>query len=337
MQRDAMNRLLIPLLLAGALMAGACGGNRTAAGPEADTAAVCPARFEADSAMAHIERQCAFGARVPGSEAHRAAGDYIAGEFRRRGLEVTEQHAVVTDYAGRRLPLRNLIASWRPEAAERVLVCAHWDSRPWADADPDTANHRRPVPAANDGASGVAVMLEAARHLASLDPGLGVDFICFDLEDGGAPYWEEHLAPTDGSDWCLGSRYWARTPHRPDYVARWGILLDMVGTPGARFRLEGFSMRYASALAGRLWAAARTAGHADYFPQEDGGYVTDDHLPLNEIAGIPTVDVIPHQEGGSHSFAPTWHTLADTPRHISAETLRAVGQTLLQILHEEKP
>ena len=331
-----MNRLLSLFFALLALGFCACGGRQAAASEDGDTAAPVPAQFSADSAMASICRQCAFGPRVPGSEAHRRCGDYIAESFRAEGLEVVEQRAEVVDYAGRRLPLRNIIASWRPDETERVLVCAHWDSRPWADADPDTANHRKPVPAANDGASGVAVMLEAARHLAALDIDFGVDFICFDLEDGGAPYWEDDIAPADGTDWCLGSRYWARTPHRADYVARWGILLDMVGTERATFRLEGFSMRYAAPIVGRLWAAARTAGAADYFLNEDGGYATDDHVPLNETAGIPTVDVIPYMSGAGSNFGPTWHTLADTPENISPATLRAVGQTLLQMLYEEK-
>lgn len=331
-----MKRLLFLFIPAAIAFMGACGGYRTTAGEGADSAAAAPAQFEADSAMASIRRQCAFGPRVPGSEAHRRCGDYIAAAFRSLGLDVSEQRAEVVDYAGRHLPLRNIIASWRPDEAERVLICAHWDSRPWADADPDSANHRKPVPAANDGASGVAVMLEAARHLAALGVDFGVDFICFDLEDGGAPYWEDDIAPADGTDWCLGSRYWARTPHRADYVARWGILLDMVGTERATFRLEGFSMRYAASVAGRLWAAARTAGAADFFLNEDGGYATDDHVPLNETAGIPTVDVIPCMSGAGSNFGPTWHTVADTPENISPATLRAVGQTLLQMLFEEK-
>lgn len=332
-----MNRLLILVLPPVFALLGACGGNRMTAGEGPDSTETAPALFDADSAMASIERQCAFGPRVPGSEAHRRCGDYIAGAFRDLGLKVTEQRSEVTDYAGRRLPLRNIIASWRPDDRERILLCAHWDSRPWADADPDTANHRKPVPAANDGASGVAVMLEVARHLGRTGAGIGVDFICFDLEDGGAPYWEEDIAPDDGTDWCLGSRYWARNPHRADYVARWGVLLDMVGTPRAAFRLEGFSMRYAPHVAGRLWAAARTAGAGNYFLNEDGGYATDDHVPLNEIAGIPTVDIIPHMPGTGSTFGPTWHTLADTPEHISPATLQAVGQSLLQMIFEEKP
>ena len=321
------------LLLAGSLIA--CNGQKNDAADETGTSAdtATGVEFSADSAMTYVQEQCSFGPRVPNSEAHRRCGDYIAAKFRSFGLDVTEQRATFTGWDGKRLDGRNIIAAYRPEEKERVIICAHWDSRPWADADPDSARHREPVMAANDGASGVAVLLETARKLAELKPAVGVDFICFDAEDYGAPYWG--TAPEDGSDWCLGSQYWSAHPHKAGYTARYGILLDMVGGRDARFCHEGFSLQYAQDIVAKVWSAAETAGAADYFLNASGGYAVDDHKPMNEVAGIPTIDIIPYVPSAPSSFGATWHTTADTPDNIEPATLRAVGQTILQVLADE--
>lgn len=307
----------------------------TSGDTDADTAALTQVKFCADSALATIQAQCAFGPRVPNSEAHRACGNYIVARFKTLGLEVQEQHADLKAWDGRTLKARNIIASYKPERKERLIICTHWESRPWADADPDSAKHREPVMAANDGASGVAVMLEVARLLNELKPAVGIDFICFDAEDYGAPYWADDRAPADGSDWCMGSRYWAQHPHKAGYTARYGILLDMVGGSDARYCYEGYSMRFARELMVRLWDVAQRAGAAQLFSPEEGGWAQDDHVPMNEIAGIPTVDIIPCVEG-EKTFGATWHTTADTPENISTATLQGVGQTLLQFLAEER-
>lgn len=324
--------LTVACALAGCKNKAAADGG--AAGRDAQDAPV-GVSFSGDSALASVVRQCGFGPRVPNTEAHARCGDYIAEKFRSYGLTVTEQKAVLPAWDGTKLENRNIIAAYKPGLKERVVLCAHWDSRPWADADPDSAKHRLPVMAANDGASGVAVLLEVARLLPRLDPAVGVDLICFDCEDYGLPYWAE--ASGDGEGWCMGSEYWSRNPHTPGYTARFGILLDMVGGRDARFHYEGFSLEYAQAVVGKVWSAAQTAGAGRYFPQSDGGYVTDDHVPMNRYARIPTIDIIPFAEQGGYSFCPVWHTTHDTPDAVSAETLRAVGQTLLQVLHEERP
>lgn len=210
----------------------------TSSTADSTASAAVQVRFVPDSALADIRQQCAFGARVPGSEAHRKCGDWMVARFKSLGLEVTEQNATVKGWDGKQLPLRNIIASYQPEAANRIIICTHWDSRPWCDNDADSTRHREPVMAANDGASGVAVMLEIMRLLPEIKPAVGIDFICFDVEDYGAPYWGEEDAPFDGSDWCLGSQYWAQHPHKADYTAEYGILLDMVGGDDARFCLS---------------------------------------------------------------------------------------------------
>lgn len=335
-----MNRLFFSLLALVALtllvaLAGCKGAARTEQAAAGDTVALTPVAFNADSAMAAVQAQCAFGARTPGSEAHRRCGDYLVEAFTRYNLRVTQQTTTVTGWDGKRLPCRNLIASYAPERSERVVIAAHWDSRPWADADPDSTLHRQPVMAANDGASGIAVMLELARLLPELKPAVGVDLVCFDVEDYGAPYWAQH-APDDGSDWCLGSRYWAQQAAATGYTARYGVLLDMVGGRDARFCFEGYSLRYAEAATRRLWSTAATVGGEALFLARDGSWATDDHVPMNEIARIPTVDVIPYIDGAERSFGATWHTTHDTPENISRENLRLVGQTLLQMLFEEQ-
>ena len=289
--------------------------------------------FQADSAMAFCQRQCDFGPRTMNTTAHEQCGGWIASTFQRYGLNVIEQRATLTGFDGTPLLANNIIASYRPEEQQRVMICAHWDSRPWADNDPDPANHSKPVMAANDGASGVGVMLELARLLALNDsivarPAIGIDFICFDAEDWG----------DDGhaDSWALGAQYWAATPHRIGYRPRFAVLLDMVGGQKARFYREGYSMHFAPQVVNRVWEAARVAGFDAFFLQQDGGYITDDHGPVNEVARIPCIDIIPFYPDCSEStFGPTWHTVSDDMQHLDPATLRAVGQTLVQVLWTE--
>ncbi len=329
--------LLLSLALLAATLLAACKGQgkASATDTDTDTTALTEVAFCADSALATIKAQCDFGARVPNSEAHRRCADYIVARFKALGLDVCEQKADLRAWDGNILASRNIIASYRPDLADRILICTHWESRPWADADPDSTLHRQPVMAANDGASGVGVMIEIARLLPALQPKVGIDFICFDSEDYGAPYWRDDEAPADGTDWCMGSRYWATHPHREGYKARYGILLDMVGGEDARFCYEGVSLRYARDVMARLWDCAARTGAGHLFVAQDGGWAQDDHVPLNEIAGIPTIDVIPYLEG-ERTFGATWHTTYDTPEHISTATLQGVGQALLQMIAEEE-
>ena len=292
--------------------------------------------FSADSAYAFCQRQCDFGPRTMNSEAHEKCGQWIAQKFASYGLEVTEQRATLKGFDGTPLLSNNIIASYRPELKDRILICAHWDSRPWADNDPDEANWTKPVLAANDGASGVAVMLELARLLtlksqpSNLNSQIGIDFICFDAEDWGSD--------NVSDSWALGAQYWAAHPHREGYSARYGILLDMVGGQGARFYREGFSMYYAPKIVEKVWRAADDLGYGSIFPQKDGHAITDDHGPVNNVAGIPCIDIIPHYpDCRESSFGPTWHTVNDDMAHIDANTLKAVGQTLVQVIFSEKP
>ena len=332
--RAARHLLCITLaaIMFAAILASCHGHNRSTA--TADTIAMAPApTFNADSAMAYVEAQCAFGSRVPGSAAHKACGDWIAAKFQLFGCQVGELNTTVMGYDGNSLPCRNIQARLNPEAADRILLTAHWDSRAWADHDADEANHRTPVMAANDGASGVAVMLEIARSIAATGLNYGVDFVCFDVEDQGTPEWAE--SDVDDDYWCLGSKNWAEQAFAVGYQARYAVNLDMVGGRGARFAMEGFSRRYASTLVNLVWHLAQQIGFGEYFPLREGSYITDDHLPINTIVHIPAIDIITHQEGAVSSFGPTWHTTTDTPENIDPEVMRAVGQTLLQLIYND--
>ena len=293
--------------------------------------------FCADSAYAFCQQQCDFGPRTMNSQAHDDCGQWIMQKFSSYGLQVTPQQAMLKGYDGTMLRSTNIIASYRPELSDRILICAHWDSRPWADNDPDEANWHKPVLAANDGASGVAVMLELARLISpdsTLNSQLGVDFICFDAEDWGTPQWDS--SPDRSDTWALGAQYWAANPHVDGYKARYGILLDMVGGQGAQFYQEQQSLRYARSVVDRVWRASQTVGFGSFFPMREGNGITDDHLPVNRVAKIPCIDIIPYYpDCDQSSFGPTWHTIQDDMAHIDPNTLQAVGQTLVQVLFSE--
>jgi len=296
--------------------------------------------FNADSAYAFTKAQCDFGPRDMNSRGHDLCGEWIVSKFKEYGCKVTTQTATLAGYDGTKLRSRNIMASINPEATTRILLCAHWDSRPWADNDPDSANWRKPILAANDAASGVAVMLELARIIGkskdekAFNKQLGIDFVCFDAEDWGTPQWADVADNADS--WALGAQYWSKNLPQ-GYEARYGILLDMVGGVGAKFYREGMSMQYAPEIVKKLWRAAREVGFGSYFPKEDGGMITDDHVPVNQFAKIPTIDIIPYYaDCQQSSFGPTWHTLADNMENIDKNTLKAVGQTLVQVIYKEK-
>lgn len=290
--------------------------------------------FNADSAYIYLQEQCDFGPRTMNSTAHDKCEKWIIQKFEQYGCKVTTQKATLNGYDGTPLRSTNIMASYNPEATTRIMFCAHWDCRPWADNDPDSTNWHKPIIAANDAASGVGVMIELARILKGSGLELGVDFICFDAEDYGTPQWFEGEDP--GDTWALGAQYFAN--NLPEgYAPRYGILLDMVGGVGAKFYREGMSMQYAPAIVKKVWNAARQVGYGSYFPKADGGMITDDHIPVNQTANIPCIDVIPYYpDCAQSSFGPTWHTIADNMDNIDKNTLKAVGQTMVQVLFTEK-
>ncbi len=335
MRQLAFSFLTAALTIAVACSCASC-RNASKSGDTAqqDTLAAKGPDFSADSAYAFAARQCEFGPRCMNTPEHDKCGEWIAQTFRDYGLDVEIQQAKLKGWDGTMLDSRNIIARYKPERKARILLCAHWDTRPWADNDPDEANWHSPVTGANDGASGVAVMLELAR-LMQMDSSLcvGVDFVCFDAEDYGTPQWAD--VADDPDSWALGAQYWAQNLPQ-GYTARYGILLDMVGGQGARFFQESISLRYARETVAKVWRTASLMGYGSMFPMQEGGMITDDHVPVNEKAGIPCIDIIPfYPDCQQSSFGPTWHTVNDDMQHIDPNTLKAVGQVLVQTLYGE--
>lgn len=288
-------------------------------------------QFNADSAYAYIERQLSFGPRVPNTKAHVECGDWIVATLKRMNAQVTEQKARLRAFDGTILNARNIIGSYNPESSSRILLCAHWDSRPWADHDKNPDNHRKAVPAANDGASGVAVLLEIARQMSISNPGIGIDIVLFDAEDYGEPQDEQ------GSyehSWALGSQHWAANPHVQGYTARFGILLDMVGAKGAEFGKEHHSRYYAPDIVRNVWQTADRLGYGNLFVNRNVGGITDDHVYVNEIIRIPTINIIDYYDGRDKGFFEYWHTLEDTIDKISKDSLKGVGQTVITVIYE---
>ncbi|MCX6280747.1 MAG: M28 family peptidase [Bacteroidetes bacterium] len=304
----------------------------------ADSAAMSKPRvdvpsFNKDSAYAYVVAQLAFGPRVPGTPAHEKCAGYIASKLKTWCKDVIVQKYRMAAFNGRMLDGKNIIASWKPGLKNRIILCTHWESRPWADHDPDPKLRKKPVDAANDGASGVAVLMEAARQFSLKEPNIGIDIVLFDLEDYGPPQDE-----SQGEDkwWGLGSQYWAQNPHVQGYSAKYGVLLDMVGAPGATFLLEGVSQQNAGDIQRKIWDAANRIGYSSYFRYEKGGMVTDDHIFIMKYMNIPVVDLIHLDKTTDSGFYPYWHTTHDNLASIDASTLKAVGQTMLTVAYEEQ-
>ena len=286
--------------------------------------------FDADSAWVFVENQVKFGPRVPNSEAHVACGNYLTSELKRFGAQVYEQEATLTAYNGTQLKAKNIIGSYNPENSKRVLLFAHWDSRPYADHDKDPANQMKPIDGADDGASGVGVLLEMARQFSIKSPAIGIDIIFFDAEDYGTP---EFVKEYKENTWCLGAQFWAKNPHVKGYKADFGILLDMVGAKNASFFKEATSMRYAPQIVELVWSTARDLGYGKFFINAEGGAITDDHQYVILGRNIPCIDIIYTDPESDNGFGPHWHTQNDTMDNIDRETLKAVGQTVLQVVY----
>lgn len=285
--------------------------------------------FNADSAYQYVANQVSFGPRVPNTKAHKDCALYLESELKRFGANVFIQEALLEAYNGEMLESKNIIGTYNPEATKRVLLFAHWDSRPFADSDPDKANHYTPIDGADDGASGIGVLLEIARQLQQKSPAIGIDLIFFDAEDYGT-----HTGEVERKDhtWCLGSQFWAKNPHVPNYKAEYGILLDMVGHKDAQFYKELTSLKYAAPVVEKIWQTAKDLGYGRFFINARGGGVVDDHEYVIAGRNIPCVDII-NYDPNRNGFGDYWHTMDDTIDNISTATLKAVGQTVLEIIY----
>ena len=323
------------LILTVLFLALSCGG-RKASSTTPQTKVVTP-EFCADSAYNYIKAQTDFGPRVPNTNAHEDCATWLADKLTSNGAhKVYLQKFDAKTFDGNTLKCTNIIGSFNPDSPARVILCSHWDSRPWADNDADPANWTKPVDAANDGASGVAVILEIARQMKKQAPEIGVDCIFLDAEDWGPG--ESYQGNDSERWWGLGTQFWSRNPHVQGYRARYAILLDMVGGKGAAFCREGYSVTYGKHVVDKVWGAAGRLGYGSLFLPVDGGYVTDDHYYINAIARIPSIDIVPYLPNCKEScFGPTWHTTKDNIDNIDKKVLEAVGKTLIEVIYNEKP
>lgn len=274
-----------------------------------------PPQFDGEAAYRHLVAQCELGPRNPGSEGHERTIEYLTTHLERCAHTVSCQDFNFTDEKlDSTFKLTNILASFYPKEPGRILLCAHWDTRPKADREEEPAKRERPILGANDGASGVAVLLELASILRLRKPNYGVDIALFDGEDYGE---EGHL-----DYYLLGSTHFAQNLGRTKYI--YGILLDMVGDKDLAIKIEGHSLHYAPLLVQLIWSKARELG-LEEFCAGLGPTVLDDHVPLN-FAGIPTVDLIDFDY-------PYWHTLEDTPDKCSSASLKAIGDLLVALIY----
>jgi len=280
--------------------------------------------FSGKHAFSYLIEQTVFGPRNPNSAGHMKCLRYLTTTLRELADEVRLQEFTHTGYGGEKLHLTNIIASFNPRNQTRVLLCAHWDTRPRADQEEEKGLRSQPILGANDGASGVAALLEIASLMKRTPPPIGVDIVLFDGEDYGTE--------GDHANYLLGSKHFAKnTP--ANYTPRFGILVDMVGDKFLEIAREQHSVKYAPDIVDLVWRTARRLGYAQFIEQL-GDMVTDDHLPLNE-AGIKTINIIDFNYPDiSNRY---WHTHQDTPGQCSPESLEAVGTVITHVIYAQVP
>ncbi len=275
-----------------------------------------PPSFSGEKAFQILLEYCLLGPRNPGSDGHRKAADFIVGRLEKLPFRVTRQNFVYFDSLKKdSVGMVNLIAAFQPERKRRVLLCTHWESRPYADREADSSLHKQPILGANDGGSGTAVLLHLAELLAKSDPKIGVDLVFFDGED----YGPEGVA----EQYLLGSKHFAK--NAGGYYCEFGILLDMVGDSGLAIYQEQYSTLFAGAVVQKVFARAQKLGLPAFVPEVRHA-VMDDHLSLLDI-GLPVIDLI------DFDF-PHWHTLADRPEVCNPKSLEQVGRLLVSLLYE---
>ena len=293
--------------------------------------------FDGARALEYVQAQLAFGPRVPGTEGHRRAGDWIAEQMRQRADTVVEQRWIHVTTSGDSLPMRNILARYRPGATERILYVAHWDTRPVADSDRNLGNRQQPIPGANDGASGVALLMALGDQLAAAPPNVGVDLLFVDGEDYGS-FDDPNL-----NDVLIGAHHFATNLPDSAYRPMFGVVWDMIGDANLELWQEGHSLQAAPEVVARVWQTAADLGYGDVFVNRPLGYaITDDHLPLIN-AGLRVIDVIdicyaaPQRGCPPSPAAPETnyhHTMQDTIDKVSARSLQVVGDVALTLIRQ---
>lgn len=286
--------------------------------------------FSGENAFKLVEKQLNFGPRNPNSEGHKNMAKWLIEELTKLADTVYVQKADLKAFDGKILKSTNIIASFNPNYKKRMFISAHWDTRPFADQAFEDRN--KPILGANDGASGVAILMELAKILNKNKTTKGFDLIFFDSEDYGQP--NDSKFPYMEDSYCLGSQYWANNLHTKNYSAQFGILLDMVGAKNAVFSQEGYSVQYANNYLQKVWSYANMIGYGNYFSTQKTNPITDDHFYVNTIANIPTIDVLHYDKNTPSGFGQYWHTHNDNIDAVDKNTLKAVGQTMTQIIYQ---
>lgn len=286
--------------------------------------------FNADSSFVFIEKQLAFGPRVPGTDTHKACKDWMVSKFKSYGAEVIEQDFKANFYTGETVDATNIIAQFNPSMSKRIILAAHWDTRMFGDKDDDISMRDKPIPGADDGGSGVGILLEIGRLIKENPIGMGVDIILFDAEDQG-----KSGPDTPATYWCLGSQYWSKNKHRGNYQAMYGILLDMVGAKNPTFGQDEYSLTYAGPQVKKLWSLAQRMGYSDMFVDQKTNGLIDDHVFVNTIAKIPMLDIINRTTSTESSFQKCWHTHCDDISVIDKRSLKVVGQVVTAAIYKE--
>ncbi len=293
--------------------------------------------FNSDTAYQHVATQVAFGPRNPNSSGHDQCKNWLIDKLNSYGAKVVTQDFEAQTYTGIKFQATNIIGQYNPENPKRILLAAHWDTRFIAEEDADSDRKDEPIPGADDGASGVGVLLEIARLLQENPIELGVDILLFDAEDQG------ERGSSNIESWCLGAQHWAKNPHARGGDAKYGILLDMVGGRNARFAVEDIRNTYEPIHGGKLaalyikvWKLAQAMGKGNYFSSNYVSAGTDDHYFVNTIRKIPMIDIINKPANSNTSFMSNWHTHQDDMEGIDKRTLRAVGQVVLAVVYKEE-
>lgn len=284
-------------------------------------------KFHRDSAYLFTKKQVDFGPREPNTKAHTATKNWYVHKFKSYGAEVIEQNFQVRSFENKMLNATNVIAQFNPKNSHRIVLAAHWDTRHVGDQDPDAKKQKEAILGADDGASGVGMLIEIARQISLNKIDLGVDIVLFDAEDQGSNGGKE-------TEWCLGSQHWSRNLHTT-HKHKFGILLDMAGSKNARFTKDQVSMTYAPKVMNKVWKIAQESGYGNFFVNETSGPLVDDHKFVNEIARIPMIDIINRPTTSRSGFGHYWHTHDDNMNVIDKKTLRAVGQTVLAVIYKE--
>jgi len=288
--------------------------------------------FNADSAYSFTQKQVDFGPRIPGTEAHEKCARYLLGKLKEYGLSSYFQEGSAQVYTGKTFPLKNIIGSYNPTNPVRILLTAHWDTRPFSDQETDSALATKTFDGANDASSAVGILLELARQIHLNNPKLGVDIIFWDIEDYGAKHDESEGEKT----WCLGTQYWVAHPPVKGYNPMYCINLDMVGGQGAVFNEEKASMQNDPKLVKQIWDLGNELGYSQFFAYHElEGAIIDDHVVVNKGANIPSIDIIDLTDKTNTGFYKYWHTQGDTMSHLDKEVMKAVGQTLLENIYRE--